>query len=444
MEKGFLSAKGRGSGKGVKKNEFVVDVHTTVIGGVESGHVTSIVTPTLKSLGDTPDNDNAGLNAYLIGIVSRPPVLFATLVKGDTSRKAVNFCTLVTLGGNGADVVILRESVCAINEWLNNTVYGFFLGKHVAYPVVKNYVKNTLSKFRLIKSMMIKDMFFFKFRFKDGMGSMLKNGPCTQEAEQGDGNGKKDINTSVPNISYYKPPICVVSSSHGCSPMTFDCLNTTPLAERINKLKRKMLDGKPLDKIDSHPVNSDSESETPLPKKINSKFLMQKAFKAHGSKFGEKSQEKENELCDRERARNFLGFNNIKVKLLGGLKVMVLMEHEEMASNVLKDMGHGQRRWGEDMSCKITAVHGTIVGLHNCRIKGNQTVIYGRVHIHAINKGMVKEDLFVRVNGKKTISSYNEGDNKEGEEGDEGCNSGDDELSEDEDKCIQEKKNGDS
>nr|GEZ46913.1 RNA-directed DNA polymerase, eukaryota [Tanacetum cinerariifolium] len=401
MEKGFLSAKGRGSGKGVKKNEFVVDVHTTVIGGVESGHVTSIVTPTLKSLGDTPDNDNAGLNAYLIGIVSRPPVLFATLVKGDTSRKAVNFCTLVTLGGNGADVVILRESVCAINEWLNNTVYGFFLGKHVAYPVVKNYVKNTLSKFRLIKSMMIKDMFFFKFRFKDGMGSMLKNGPCTQEAEQGDGNGKKDINTSVPNISYYKPPICVVSSSHGCSPMTFDCLNTTPLAERINKLKRKMLDGKPLDKIDSHPVNSDSESDVE-------------------------------------------GFNNIKVKLLGGLKVMVLMEHEEMASNVLKDMGHGQRRWGEDMSCKITAVHGTIVGLHNCRIKGNQTVIYGRVHIHAINKGMVKEDLFVRVNGKKTISSYNEGDNKEGEEGDEGCNSGDDELSEDEDKCIQEKKNGDS
>nr|GFC37864.1 hypothetical protein [Tanacetum cinerariifolium] len=41
----------------------------------------------------------------------------------------------------------------------------------------------------------------------------------TQEAEQVEGNGKKDINTSVPSSLYYKPPIGVVSSIHGSSPV---------------------------------------------------------------------------------------------------------------------------------------------------------------------------------------------------------------------------------
>ncbi|GKC20103.1 hypothetical protein Tco_1022253, partial [Tanacetum coccineum] len=35
------------------------------------------------------------------------------------------------------------ESIRAISAWFANTVYGFFLGKRVAYPVVANYVRNT-------------------------------------------------------------------------------------------------------------------------------------------------------------------------------------------------------------------------------------------------------------------------------------------------------------
>nr|GEU78047.1 Gag-Pol polyprotein [Tanacetum cinerariifolium] len=41
------------------------------------------------------------------------------------------------------------------NERLANLVYGFFLGKRIAYPVVvEYYVKNTCSKYGLVKSMM--------------------------------------------------------------------------------------------------------------------------------------------------------------------------------------------------------------------------------------------------------------------------------------------------
>ncbi|GJR28978.1 hypothetical protein Tco_1105210 [Tanacetum coccineum] len=53
----------------------------------------------------------------------------------------------------------------------------------------------------------------------------------------------------------------MVSSSHGSSPMASGSLNTTRLAERFNKLERQMLDGKLLNKVDSDPVNSNSDSD---------------------------------------------------------------------------------------------------------------------------------------------------------------------------------------
>ncbi|GJX24153.1 zinc knuckle CX2CX4HX4C containing protein [Tanacetum coccineum] len=344
MEKGLLTAKGRGSGKGVKeKHDYVVGVHARKV---------------------------MVRNSSPTGIASSPSVSFATLVKGDTSRKSINFRSLITPAG-----------------------------KRVAHPFVENYIKNTWSKFGHVKSMMINDMFFFKFRSKDGMKSMLKNdswlirnvplilkkwtpyanimkedvcnisvgvkfhdipiivftedglsviatklgnplmldsymtimctdswgGACyarvmvelqadvelkdiivvvipkfigagynmstihvklnnlvdedycggmnpssTQEVKQVEGNGKKDINTSVPSSLYYKPLIGVVYFAHGSSPVASGILNNTLLAKRINKIERQMLDGKlmpmdhdgqPLNKVDSDPVNSNSESD---------------------------------------------------------------------------------------------------------------------------------------------------------------------------------------
>ncbi|GJW40543.1 hypothetical protein Tco_0066388 [Tanacetum coccineum] len=86
-------------------------------------------------------------------ILNKELVLFATLLKGETSQKSISFHTLLAPDCNGADVAILKESVCVRNEWFCNTIYGFFLGKYVAYPVVENDVKNTWSKYNLIKSM---------------------------------------------------------------------------------------------------------------------------------------------------------------------------------------------------------------------------------------------------------------------------------------------------
>ncbi|GJU23626.1 hypothetical protein Tco_1156968 [Tanacetum coccineum] len=51
-------------------------------------------------------------------------VLFATKLKGDMTRKSVNFRTLIVPTGNGTDVAISLESIQAISELFANTAYG--------------------------------------------------------------------------------------------------------------------------------------------------------------------------------------------------------------------------------------------------------------------------------------------------------------------------------
>ncbi|GKB94764.1 hypothetical protein Tco_0980901, partial [Tanacetum coccineum] len=273
-----------------------------------------------ECLGDRPDNESVGLNASPTGIVLPPSVSFATLVKGDMSRKAVNFRTLVTLAGNGGDVVISRVSISAVNEWLNNTVrfhdipitvftedglsdiatklgnplmldsytvamctnywgrasYARAMVELRAYSelkdtivvVVPKFIREgyTMSTIRVEYEPVQSTKKTDKAPAKPKMYESLH----TQEAEQVEGNGKKDINTSVPSSLYYTPPIGVVSSVHGSTPVVCGSLNATPLAGIINKLERQMLDGKLtlvddhgklLNKVDSDPVNSDSESD---------------------------------------------------------------------------------------------------------------------------------------------------------------------------------------
>ncbi|GKA87942.1 retrotransposon protein, putative, ty1-copia subclass [Tanacetum coccineum] len=93
------------------------------------------------------------------------------------TRKSVNFRTFFTLGGNGVDVVVLVESIRAINEWFANTAYGFFLRKRVAYSVVANFVRNTWGKYGLVKSMLNSSTGLFSFQFSsmDSLNATLEN-----------------------------------------------------------------------------------------------------------------------------------------------------------------------------------------------------------------------------------------------------------------------------
>nr|GEZ49552.1 hypothetical protein [Tanacetum cinerariifolium] len=129
MERGFMSQKGSDDGKGVKeKNQ---DSHDVVANDVVLPSVVDEPVVTISS-----NNSEHRMGMF------------------ESSRRSVNFRTLITPMGNGTDVAIPLESIRAISKQYDNMAYGFFLGKRVAYPVVPNYNMNTLGKYGLIKSML--------------------------------------------------------------------------------------------------------------------------------------------------------------------------------------------------------------------------------------------------------------------------------------------------
>ncbi|GKB68887.1 copia protein [Tanacetum coccineum] len=148
MEKGFLSPKRRGTGKGVKEKGMDKS-GANMVNGSNGGSLNS------GNLRVDPRNvtqaDQITQVHYNLGGST------ASVFAGEPSRKTVNFRTLNWLANNGADVV----------------------GKRIAYHVVENYVKNTWSKYELVKSMTnsTNRLFFLKFISKDRMDAMLKYGP---------------------------------------------------------------------------------------------------------------------------------------------------------------------------------------------------------------------------------------------------------------------------
>ncbi|GJY58517.1 zinc finger, CCHC-type containing protein [Tanacetum coccineum] len=174
MERRFLSQKGSG-GRGVKEKNLNNALNKEV---VKDGVVPSVTVA--SGINVDMQEENLGQSSTgPSGSESETAVSFATLLKGDSRRTGLNFRTLITQAGNGADVVVPLESIRVVSERYANSAYGFFLGKRAAYPVVANYVRNTWGKYGLVKSMLNSStgLFFFQFSSIDSLHSMLENGP---------------------------------------------------------------------------------------------------------------------------------------------------------------------------------------------------------------------------------------------------------------------------
>ncbi|GJS65061.1 probable inactive serine/threonine-protein kinase scy1 [Tanacetum coccineum] len=76
---------------------------------------------------------------------------------------------------DGANVAIIMEAV-EVSSRFANTLYGYFIGKRLAFPLVENYVKNTWAKYGLKRVQLHVDFFLFQFDSKDGMESVIENG----------------------------------------------------------------------------------------------------------------------------------------------------------------------------------------------------------------------------------------------------------------------------
>nr|GEV34821.1 hypothetical protein [Tanacetum cinerariifolium] len=84
---------------------------------------------------------------------------------------------------DGAAVSIPLEAVEAVSSPFVNTLYGYFIGKRLAFPLVENYVKNTWAKFGIQRVQLHEEFFLFQCNTKEGMESVLENGPWLIRSE---------------------------------------------------------------------------------------------------------------------------------------------------------------------------------------------------------------------------------------------------------------------
>ncbi|GJS29618.1 hypothetical protein Tco_0490238 [Tanacetum coccineum] len=103
---------------------------------------------------------------------------FASILPNKPMKKAVKIKELRSEEMvAGATVTLPFEVVEEVSSRFANTLYGYFIGKRLAFKLVKNYVMNTWAKYGLRRVQLHEDFFLFQFDTKEGMESVLENGP---------------------------------------------------------------------------------------------------------------------------------------------------------------------------------------------------------------------------------------------------------------------------
>ncbi|GJR01744.1 zinc knuckle CX2CX4HX4C containing protein [Tanacetum coccineum] len=77
----------------------------------------------------------------------------------------------------GAAVTIPLSAIEEVSSRFANTLYGYFVGKRLAFRLVENYVQNVWAKFGIKRIQLHGDFFLFQFETKEGMDRVLENGP---------------------------------------------------------------------------------------------------------------------------------------------------------------------------------------------------------------------------------------------------------------------------
>nr|GEU64375.1 hypothetical protein [Tanacetum cinerariifolium] len=94
---------------------------------------------------------------------------FASILKHKVNRVA----EIIELRNDecveGAAVMIPLAAIEEVTSRFENTLYGYFVGKRLAYQVVENYVKNVWSKYGLKRIQLYGEFFLFQFETKEGV-----------------------------------------------------------------------------------------------------------------------------------------------------------------------------------------------------------------------------------------------------------------------------------
>nr|GEV52799.1 zinc knuckle CX2CX4HX4C [Tanacetum cinerariifolium] len=180
-----------------------------------------------------------------------PKGSFASLLKKPMTSKAVRLSMMKNAESvTGANVAIPLPAVEEVSKRFENTMYGYFIGKMLAFPVVENYVKNAWEKFGLERAMLFNGFFFFQFSSLDGMERVLENGPwlirlvpIILNIWTPDTRVKKETITSapiwvklhnVPVVSYSKFGLSLITSQIG-NPIMLDAYTSMMCQKSLGK-----------------------------------------------------------------------------------------------------------------------------------------------------------------------------------------------------------------
>ncbi|GKC06673.1 hypothetical protein Tco_0998283 [Tanacetum coccineum] len=162
----FFESEGGGGGRGVKEKQHGSATCHVASFTVDEHGFSSLGSPTVEKVIDSRNNNDT--QERNVGQCSTPISTSAASNEGNVLINVTN--SPATLSNSGPML-------------LGPTSYAKLVTgeprKRVAYPVVDNCVKNTWSKYGLVKSMLnsSNELFFFKFSSKVGMDAMFDNGP---------------------------------------------------------------------------------------------------------------------------------------------------------------------------------------------------------------------------------------------------------------------------
>ncbi|GKD16812.1 hypothetical protein Tco_1205970, partial [Tanacetum coccineum] len=112
----------------------------------------------------------------------------------------------------GANVAIPLVLVEEVSSRFANTLYGYFIGKRLAFPIVEIYVKYAWAKYG-IERVMLNHGFFFQFSTKEGMDKVSNDGfvEVTRKHGKGKQNSKSwhidGVRLTKPKPNYYYRPV---------------------------------------------------------------------------------------------------------------------------------------------------------------------------------------------------------------------------------------------
>ncbi|GJR57774.1 zinc knuckle CX2CX4HX4C containing protein [Tanacetum coccineum] len=123
------------------------------------------------------DHEDCSNNANgLSDMGSTKPMSFASILQDKSPKKTVKISELHNNEiFEGTDLAIPLVAIKEVSIPFVNILYGYFIGKRLAFLIVENYVKNTCAKFSIERVMLQNGFFFFQFSTRDCMEKVIES-----------------------------------------------------------------------------------------------------------------------------------------------------------------------------------------------------------------------------------------------------------------------------